>query len=135
MTLIKDKHHLLLIDGQVSFGFHQVIEFLNSCDDNFVIVLIRVSSEACCIIRTIDTVRREALILLHGLVIEVFPVDHEEDFIDKVQLSSQTCGLKAGQGFPDPVVCQINPPLSGFDQFFALKELLIFQRMRSVAAI
>ena len=99
MTLIKDKHHLLLIDGQVSFGFHQVIEFLNGCDDDFVIVLIQVSSEACCIIGTIDTVRREALILLHGLVIEVFPVDHEEDFINKVQFRSQTCGLKAGQGF------------------------------------
>ena len=81
------------------------------------------------------TLSGEALILLHGLVIEVFPVDHEEDFINKVQFRSQTCGLKAGQGFPDPVVCQINPPLSGFDQFFALKELLIFQRIRSVAAI
>ncbi|PLL61335.1 hypothetical protein CWN05_30455, partial [Klebsiella pneumoniae] len=42
------------------------------------------------IIRTIDTVRREALVLLHGLVIEVFPVDHEEDFINKVQFRSQT---------------------------------------------
>ena len=102
MAFIKYKHHLLIVYRQVAFCFHQVIKFLNSGDDNFVIVLIQISFKTCCIFRAVNTIWRKTLIFLHGLVIEVFPVDHEEDFINKVQFRSQTCGLKAGQGFSWP---------------------------------
>ena len=38
----------------------------------------------------------EAVKLLHGLVVEVFPVDHKKHLIDIIQLGSQTRCLKTG---------------------------------------
>ena len=99
MTLIKNKHHLLVVNRKVSFPFHQVIQLLNGGNDDFVIVFIQIAFQTRGVVRAIDAVGGEALILLHGLEIEVFTVDHKEDFINEVQFSRQTCSLKAGQGF------------------------------------
>ena len=48
---------------------------------------------------------------------------------------AKRAALKLVSVFPEPVVCQIYPPLSVLLQFLALNALLIFHKMRSVAAI
>ena len=53
---------------------------------------------------------------------------------------AKRAALKLVSVLPEPVVCQMYPPLSlfwllGELQFLALKALFIFHKMRSVAAI
>ena len=96
MTLIEDKYHLLAVDGQVTFTLHQVVELLNSGDDDLVITSIQIALEAGRAVGAIHTIRRKALVLLHGLVVEVFTVDHKEYLVDKIELSGQAGGFEAG---------------------------------------
>ena len=42
VAFIKNKHHLLLINRQRFIAPHQVIEFLNGGDNDFVVVLLKV---------------------------------------------------------------------------------------------
>jgi type I restriction enzyme R subunit len=49
--------------------------------------------------------------------------------------AAKRAALKLVRVLPEPVVCQIYPPLSALPQLFASYELRIFHIMRSVAAI
>ena len=102
MALIKNKHHLLAVDRQIAFAFHQVVEFLDSGDNNFIVVSVQVAFQTSGTLRTIHAIRREALILSHGLVIQVFTIHHEKDLVYAVQFCGQSCGLKAGESFARP---------------------------------
>ena len=99
MTLIKDENHLLTIDRQVSFGLHQVIEFLNGGYNDFMIIPAQITFQFSRTDRAIHTVRREALIFFHGLVVKVFAVHHKKHLVDEVQFGCHAGRLKAGQRF------------------------------------
>ncbi len=98
VALIKDEHHLLAVDGQVRLALHQVVELLDGGDDDLVVVLFQVALQARRAVRAVDAVRREALVFLHGLVVQILAVHHEEHLIDEVQLRGQARCLEAGQG-------------------------------------
>ena len=48
VALIKNKHHLLTVDRQVSFALHQVVELLDGGDDDLVVILLQVALQARC---------------------------------------------------------------------------------------
>jgi len=99
VALVKNEHHLLVVDRQVSFALHQVIELLNGGDDDLVVVFVDIAFKARRAFRAIDAVRGKTLVFLHGLVIQILPVHHEKHLVDKVQFGGEAGGLKAGQSF------------------------------------
>ena len=98
MALIKDEDHLLVVDGKVAIPPHQIVELLDGGDNDLVIVLLHVPLQTRRVLGAVDAIRREALVFLHRLVIEVFAIHHEEHLIDKIQLGDQTRRLEAGEG-------------------------------------
>ena len=98
VALIKDEDHLLTVDRQVRFALHEVVELLDGGHDDLVVLLFQVAPQPSRAIRSIYAVRREALVFLHGLVVQILAVHHEEHFVDEIQLGGQARCLKAGQG-------------------------------------
>ena len=98
MALIENEDHLLVIDGKVAIPPHQIVELLDGGDNDLVIVLLHVPLQTRRVLGAVDAIRREALVFLHRLVIEVFAIHHEEHLIDKIQLGDQTRRLEAGEG-------------------------------------
>ena len=58
------------------------------------------------------TLSGETLIFLHCFDNQGLFYQPQKHFIDKVEFSGQSCGLKTSRVLPDPVVCHIYPPLS-----------------------
>ena len=64
------------------------------------------------------------MVLLHGLVVQVFSVHYKENFVDEIQLGRQTCRLKAGQGLartrgvPDVAAALNRAPAFGLPSAF-----------------
>ena len=98
VALIEDEHHLLAVDGQVGLALHQVVELLDGGDDDLVVVLFQIALQARRAVRAVHAVRREALVFLHGLVVQILAVHHEKHLVDEVQFGGQARGLEAGQG-------------------------------------
>ena len=69
VAFIKDKHHFLVINRQIVFRLHQIIQLLNGGDDDFVVVFIQITLQARRALRTVDAIRRKALVFLYGLII------------------------------------------------------------------
>ena len=107
VALIKNKHDLPGVNWQVVFALHQVIELLNGGDDDLVIFFVQIALQPCGAVRAVDAIGGEPLVLLHGLVVQIFPVHHKEYLVDNVQLGGQSCCFEAGQrlagacGMPD----------------------------------
>lgn len=77
----------------------------------------------------------KTLVFLHRLIVQILPVHHEENLVDKRRFRRQTRRLKAGQRF---AAARGMPNIAAafrYAQFFACAELLIFHKMRSAAAI
>ena len=98
VALVKDKHHLLVVDRQVGLALHQVVELLDGGDNDLVVVLVQIALQPRRAVRAIDAVGREPLVLLHGLEVQILAVHHKEHLVDERQLCGQPRCLKAGQG-------------------------------------
>ena len=94
MTFVEDEHHLLPIDGQIRLALHQVVELLYGGHDDLVVVLGQVAFQSRRALRSVHAVGREALILAHGLVVEILAVDDEKHLVDEVQLRGQSRRLE-----------------------------------------
>ena len=107
VALVKNEHHLLAVNGQVGLGAHQVVQLLDGGDDDLVVVFVQIALEARGAVRAVHAVGRKALVLLHGLVVQILAVHHKKHLVHKVQLGGQARGLKARQrlarsgGVPD----------------------------------
>jgi len=99
MSFIEDENHSAIIDSKIALDFHQVIKFLDGGDDDLIIVFIQITLQPGGAIRAIHTVRREALIFFHDLIVEVLPIHHEKDLVDEIQFGRHAICLKAGKRF------------------------------------
>src|SRR5690554_5532491 len=57
VTLVKDEHHLPLVDRQITLALHQVVELLDSSDNDLVVILVQIALEPGGTVRAIHTVR------------------------------------------------------------------------------
>ena len=99
VAFVENEDYLLAKDGEIALAFHQVVELLNGGDDDFVIGLFQVFSQLGGVIGAIGAFGGKALVLFHGLVVEVFAVDDKEHLINKIELSRQLRSFEAGKGF------------------------------------
>ena len=107
VAFVKYKDHLLMIYRQITLTLHEVIQFLNSGYNNLIIILLNIALQTGCTLRTIHTIGRKPLILLHGLKVQILAIHYKKHLIDEIKLSSQTGSLKTCQsltgtcGVPD----------------------------------
>ncbi len=43
VAFVKNKHHLLAVNGQIGFAFDEMVKLLNSGDNDFVVVLVQIA--------------------------------------------------------------------------------------------
>ena len=86
MALIEDEDTVLAIDGQRTLLLEQDVEFLQRGYHDLVVLLLQVVAQGSGVDAAIDAVGLETLILLHGLIVEVFAVYHEKHLVHEVKL-------------------------------------------------
>ena len=120
MAFVEDKHHLLTINLQVGFAFHQVVQLLNGGNDNSIIFFQDVSFQFCRAYRPVYAVGRKLIILFHRLVIKVFTVYHKKHLIYKVELRGKASSLKASKRLTAPRCVPHIPPAFGLAPLLGL---------------
>ena len=99
VAFVENKYNLLVINRQIIFTFHQVVQLLDGGNDDFVVVFFQIAFQARRAFRTVHTVGRKTLVFLHCLIVQILPIHHEENLVDKRRFRRQTRRLKAGQRF------------------------------------
>ena len=105
MTLIKDDHQPLLEDWVVLVLLDKDGEFQDGGDNNPVIMeptilipVFQLSLEYCCGCVSIGCTILKPVVLLHCLVVQVFPVYHKENLVYVRESGCQLCSLEGGKG-------------------------------------
>ena len=118
VTFVEDQHDVFFLQYLaqpfvvvVDVRFHQVRQLLNRGDDDAHIVILQLFQQDSCRRVRVRAVRLEVVVLLHGLVVQVFSVYHEEHLLYVLHLRSQLGSLKrcqrltAASGVPDVATC------------------------------
>ena len=89
------RHHLAQFLVTVPCGwFHQVREFLDGGDDDVHVVILNLFQQDTRRGVAIGTVGLEVIILLHGLIVQVLTIHHEEHLLDVLHPRCQLGCLK-----------------------------------------
>ena len=88
MALIKDDHHMLVVYRMFLLGFAELVEFLNSRNDDAVFVLAQLLMQHSRGFIMADAAFLELLVLLHRLVVQVLAVHHKQHFVHILQLGT-----------------------------------------------
>ena len=135
VAFVKNNDNVLVIDHVPFVLRHKGGELLNGGDDNSCVRVLQLLFQNGGRGVGVGRPLFKAVILLHGLVVQVFPVHHEQHLIYVRQQRGQTGSFEAGEGFagtggvPDVpaasdgavfliIVCNFNPvqnPLGGGD--------------------
>ena len=101
MALVEYQHdilfrqHLAQLFVLIPRGrLHQVREFLYCGDDDAHVVILQLFQQDTGRSVRVGTVLLEVVILLHGLIVQVFSIHHEEHLLDMVHPRSQLCCLE-----------------------------------------
>ena len=86
MTFVEDEHAVLAIDGQRTLLLEQDVELLQRGHHDLVVLLLQVVAQGSGVDAAIHAVALKTLILLHGLIVEVFAVYHEKHLVHEVKL-------------------------------------------------
>ena len=86
MTFVEDEDTMLAIDGQRTLLLEQDVELLQRGHHDLVVLLLQVVAQGSGVDAAIHTVALKTLILLHGLIVEVFAVYHEKHLVHEVKL-------------------------------------------------
>ena len=99
MALIKYNDYMLLENRVSAFLLDEGGKLLDGSDDDFGIGISQLLFQHGGGAVAIGSSLLEAVILLHGLVVQVLAVNHEQHFVDVGQAGSQLGGLERGKGF------------------------------------
>ena len=80
------------------FG-NEDVQFLNSGDDNFSFFIFQLLFKHTSIGITISSTLFKAVILFHGLIVQVFSIDYKQNLVHIRQCRSKLCSLEGSQGF------------------------------------
>ena len=106
MTFIEDKDNVLLVDimgvilGNESIDFWMVVMMILHCR-------LPVAFAIPCRGVTVGSTFLEPFILLHGLISKSFRSTTKRTLSMRGIFGGQLCSLETGQGFTEPVVCQM----------------------------
>ena len=105
VALIEDKNHVLVQNRMLWILRDKIIEFLDGGHDNLVLVgiplcilILKLSLQNLGVPVAIGCSTLEPVILLHGLIVEVFSIDHKQNLIYIRQSGCKLCSLKGSKG-------------------------------------
>ena len=99
MAFIKDNDNRLVIHGMGFILLDEGRKLLNGRDDDMRLGILELALEDRRGRVAVGRAFFEAVILLHGLVVQILAVHDEEDLVHKGQRGRDACGLEGGQGF------------------------------------
>ena len=88
-----------IIDGMFWIFAYEVCKFLNGCNDDAGIGVFQLLFEDSGGRVGVCRALLKALILLHGLVIQILAVDYKQHLVNGGQVSRQLSGFETGEGF------------------------------------
>ncbi len=97
VALVEDHHHMLGIDGVRLVFLNEDRQFLYGGDDDMCIAVLQSPLQFTGIFGGVGSTFLEAVVLFHGLVVEVLAVDDEEHLVDTFSLAAQLCSLERGE--------------------------------------
>ena len=97
VALVEDDDDFLLEHGVFRVTPDENRKFLNRRDDDFRGRILQLSFKNRRARIAVGCAPLEFVVFAHGLVVEVFAVDHEQHFVDVAQLARQLCCLERGQ--------------------------------------
>ena len=118
VALVED-NNAMLVEYLMSLVLaHEVIQLLNSRDDDLVFVeaaffvpVLKLSLQNSCGGVAVGRAFFKAVVFFHGLIVKVFSIDYEQNLIHIGERRCKLCGLKGGQrfaasrGVPDVTAC------------------------------
>ena len=99
VALVKNDDDVLAKDGVPLVLPHENIQLLNGGDDNFSARVLHLLLQHGGVGIAVGRALFKAVVLLHGLVVQIFSVHHEEHLVDVRELRGQLGSLEGGQGF------------------------------------
>ena len=86
VALINDENHLLCAErihqGFIALGIDSIRHLLNGCDNQFTVRILQLLHQNISAVRIVYTILLKGIIFINRLVIEVFTVNQEDDFIN-----------------------------------------------------
>ena len=115
VALVKDDNAMLAHHLMPFVLGHEVIQLLNSRDDDFILVVaaffvsvLKLSPQYSCRSVAVGRTFFKALIFFHCLIVKVFSANYEQNLVHMGGSADESCAvLKEVCVFPLPVLCQI----------------------------
>ena len=102
MALIDDENDFLIPvgvhQGLVALRLHRIRHFLDRRDNQLAVGILQLLHQDKSAVGVIHTVLLKGIVLIHRLIVEVLPVDEEDDFIDPRLVPQELGQLEGGQG-------------------------------------
>ena len=99
VALIENQHHVGIVDVVLAVLDNEAAEFLDGGDDDTAVRVLKLTLEDGGVGIAVGRAFLEAVILLHCLIVKIFAVHHEEDFVYSVHLGGELRGLERGERF------------------------------------
>ncbi len=100
VAFIEDHHHMLSVDLMHLVVVHKVGQLLDGGDDDPGIRVLQLTLQDSGAGVAVGAALFEPVVFLHGLVVQVLPVHHEQHLIDAVKLARHARRFEGGQRFP-----------------------------------
>lgn len=98
VAFVKDQHHTALVDQVSGIFLDEGGQLLDGGDDDAGVRVLELTLEHGGGGVAVGGAFLEAVVFLHGLVVQVFAVHHKENLVYVGQLTGQTGGFEGGQG-------------------------------------
>ena len=103
VAFINDENHLFVPvgvhHGLIAFGIDGVGHLLDGGDDQLPVGILQVLNQHFGAVRLVHAVLFEGIVFIHGLVVQVLPVDKENHLVDPGLHAQQLRQLEGGQRF------------------------------------
>ena len=97
VAFVEDDHYMTIKNCMSFIAFDKSFEFLNGGDDDACIFVFELSFEYGRAGVTVGSSFFKLIILAHGLIVQIFAVNHKEHFVHIGQLACQLSSFEAGK--------------------------------------
>ena len=103
VAFVDDEDDLLvpvgIHQGFIALGVHSVRHFLDGCDDQLAVRILQLLHQHIGAVGVINAILFKGVVFVHRLVIQVLPVDEEDDLVHSRLVPEELCQFEGGQRF------------------------------------
>ena len=71
VRVMKNEKEVVVINGKIVLSFDEIIKFVNSSDNNVIVMVLYIGFEGWCGLRWIESMGREGVILFDSVIVKV----------------------------------------------------------------